>query len=447
MLPSEHDAIIWNGRSITWAQLDNYIHSTSRRLKEIGVVQGSRVFIEGVPTPGMIIACCSLWHIGAVVCPFDPRMPEPMLRPMIDDILPMLVLTERSCKAKFPRLRVFTIDDVICLEPVERFMAGAQGKAILSQERDATVIFTSGSSGDQKAVLHTFAAHWHNAMGAAGTIPFTHGDRWLMALPLYRVSGMAVIFRSLFGGGAILLPGTKNGDIGAAIIKGRPTHISLVPAQFFRLIDTLADLDWRSLKAILIGGAPVPDKLINLARRMELPVFLTYGMTETGSQIATSPISDTIDAGASVLPFREVTTINGEICVRGKILFKGYIHATDIISPVDADGWYHTGDAGSLCESRVIVTGRLDRMFISGGENIFPETIEKALLSINQISAARVEPRDDDRFGRVAKAYIRWIEGAVFCEQDIKEALKTRLLPFQIPKEIIVDDKYPFPEK
>ncbi len=445
---ASNEAMVWNDRVFSWSLLDEYVHSTSRRLKEIGVKYGARVLVEAVPSAGTVIVLLSLWHIGAVACPFDPRLPEGLAQAIRRKVAPFLLLTASSSDKRFPGLRTFMTDDVICLEPVERFMAGSSGSNGLSDGREATVLFTSGSSGDPKAVLHTFKAHWMNAKGAGQVIPFAAGDRWLMALPLHRISGIAVIFRALYGRGAMVLPGKNFPDIADAILKYKPTHISLVSSQFLRLLEVLPQEAWKPLKAVLIGGAPVPERLMERAAQYSLPVFLTYGMTETGSQIATSPLNEARECGgARVIPFREVNLINGEICVRGDILFKGYIDGDDTEIPLDENGWFHTGDEGTFAPPFLTVTGRRDRMFISGGENVFPEVIEKALLSLDQVVSARVEPKDDPLFGRVSKAYIRLKQGVAFDDTQFKRLLKERLFPFQVPKEFIVDPDYPFPEK
>lgn len=440
-------AIIWNDRSFSWAQCDEYVHSTSRRLKEIGVKAGSRILVEAVPTPGTIVVLFSLWHIGAVACPVDPRLTDAMAGDILRKIRPSLLLFSTYPKEKFHGLRRFTIDDVICLEPVERFISGASPESSLPLDRDALILFTSGSSGEPKAVLHSYAALLSNAQGAAERIPFTTGDRWLLTLPLYRISGISVLFRALLGKAAVVLPGKNSTNLPQAVVQGKPTHISIVPTQFLRLFESLPSEGWRPLQAILIGGAPIPDSLIQKAVAQKLPVFLTYGMTETGSQIATSSIDEARQSGARVLKFREISIINGEICVKGDVLFKGYVDGDQLIRPLDALGWFHTGDAGSYEPPFVKVTGRLDRMFISGGENIYPEVIERALLGLEGVLSARVEPKEDTHFGRVPKAFLKLQQGAAFDQEKGKRLLGAQLLPFQIPKEYVIVEDFDFKEK
>ncbi|MBF0594068.1 MAG: AMP-binding protein [Candidatus Omnitrophica bacterium] len=450
-IPDNADAIIWNGRSFSWSLLTSYVHSTSRRLKEIGVKPGSRVLVEGIPAAGTMIIFLSLWHIGAIACPFDPRLTGPMAADIRRKIEPFLLLSATAPDPRFKGLRLFEINDVICVEPVEQFMAGILETQRLSVDQgNATIIFTSGSTGEPKAVLHSLKAHQFNAIGAATIIPFTAGDTWLMALPLYRISGIAVIFRALLGGGTMVFPqrSQMNADeLSAAIVKYRPSHISLVPTQFLRLTQILNRVDWQCFKAILIGGAPIPERLISIAAELDLPVYLTYGMTETGSQIATSYYRDAREHGARVLPGREVCLIDHEICIRGEVLFSGYIDGQTINRSVDPEGWFHTGDIGVFNDGYLMITGRRDRMFISGGENIHPEMIEKVLLSLDGVVSARIEPKNDPDFGQVPIAYLNLKDGVNFSDKEIKLVLKGILLPYQVPKEIHINAGYYFPEK
>jgi O-succinylbenzoic acid--CoA ligase len=448
-------AVFWQGRMFSWGALGNYVHSTARRLKEIGIGEGTRVLVEAVPSLGTVIVFLSLWRVGAVVCPFDSRLTAGMLRDVRDQVEPGFVLTSGHDRDRFKPLRSFMIDDLVCTEPVERFFSGAfeplaQIFQALDQDRAATIILTTGSMGFPKAVVHSLKAHWANARGAATLIPFGEGDRWLMALPLHRISGLAVIFRAVYGGGAIVFPGVDE-TIVTTVRRLVPTHASIVPTQFGRWLDEFAANDWHSFKAILVGGSPVPQVLIDQGIRRGLPLYLTYGMTETASQVATSPASEALRAGVRVLPEREVRFIDGEICVRGAILLMRYMGSNE---GVDADGWFHTGDCGRAVEvgpngavQSFTVHGRRDRMFISGGDNVHPEIIERALLSLPVVERARVEPVEHAEFGKAGKAYIRLKAGAAADAATIRAALKMVLLPFQLPKEIIIDEHYQFPEK
>ncbi len=273
----------------------------------------------------------------------------------------------------------------------------------------STVLFTSGSTGRPKAVVHDVAAHVENARGALSVMPFGVGRRWLLSLPLGHVGGLAVLFRALVGGGAVVVPSSPN--LHESIIAAQPTHLSLVAAQLQKLIDddvALAVLLQHATE-ILVGGGPTSPALLARAVELGLPVRQTWGLTEMGSQVCTSARGAVTTCGPA-LPGRFVrVAADGELVVGGSGRFTGFLHGDldgidRLTTPVDDDDdGYATGDLGRIERDGddvgcVVVTGRKGNRFISGGENIQPETIEQALGGDDTIVV--VVAVDDDRFGK-----------------------------------------------
>ena len=129
-----------------------------------------------------------------------------------------------------------------------------------------------------------------------------------------------------------------------------------------------------------------------------LPIHTSYGLTEMASQVTTTPPGASpgeLRTAGRVLPGREVSISGGgEILVRGETLFAGYVDGEKVDRPLDADGWFHTGDLGDLDEDGYLrVLGRSDNLFISGGENIQPEEIEEALCSLEGVERSRGRAR------------------------------------------------------
>jgi O-succinylbenzoic acid--CoA ligase len=308
-------------------------------------------------------------------------------------------------------------------------------------ERPATIIFTSGSTGVSKAALHTFGNHYHNALGSNANITLRSGDRWLHSLPLYHVGGLSILFRCLLAGAAIALP--KHGTpIGEAIARLGATHVSLVSTQLLRLLREEADLS--ALEAVLMGGGPVSASLIDEAVTRGLPIHTTYGLTEMASQVTTTPPGASPEAlrtAGRVLPNREVSiSENSEILVRGKSLFAGYVEGEKTDRPLDADGWFHTGDLGGLDENDYLrVVGRKDNLFVSGGENIQPEEVEEVLCRLDGIEEAVVVPVPDPEFGHRPVAFVRTDDGG---DGDPAPELEKILPRFKLPVAF-----YPWPEE
>jgi o-succinylbenzoate---CoA ligase len=297
------------------------------------------------------------------------------------------------------------------------------------QEGPGTILFTSGSSGEPRAIWHPLDAHIASACGAAESMPLKPGDGWLLSLPLHHVSGFSILIRCLLSGAAVVFPDPSM-PLERQVEDPAVTHISVVSTQLQRLLDSGADLS--RLKAVLAGGGPFSERLIDRAIQSGTPIHLTYGMTETASQISTTPrlfqSPSSLHCGRP-LPGREVRiSSEGEVEVRGPMV------APDL---VDSAGWFSTGDLGHFdADGHLVIRGRRDRMFISGGENIHPETIEGLLMQIPGIRRAVVVSREDVKFG---ERPVVFIDGE-FDPADLKSRLAAKLEPFGIP-----DDFLPWP--
>ena len=243
--------------------------------------------------------------------------------------------------------------------------------------------------------------------------------RYLLSLPLYHVGGLAILFRSFLSGSCVVF--SKKPTL-EAILTHKITHLSLVPTQLYRLLQEDAALLTEAaahLKCVLLGGAPLSPALYQEALEKGFPVYRSYGMTE---------MSSTVTVESELLSYREMKTgPDNEIFVQGRTLFQGYLLDDGELSlPLDKEGWFATKDiAGDLIS-------RKDRLFISGGENIQPEEIEHALLSLPGIVRAKVVPKPDKEFGQRPFAYIQ-DETLAYTLEEIQTALRAKLPGYKIP--------------
>ncbi|MHC5082787.1 MAG: o-succinylbenzoate--CoA ligase [Planctomycetota bacterium] len=332
------------------------------------------------------------------------------------------------------------LEDFICCQ------SDQTGSVTLDQlqldlSNDASILFTSGSQGNPKGVLHTLDNHYYSAIGASRNIPFSPGDRWLMSLPMYHISGFSLAMRSLIAGGMIVFP--KPGQsVADAIVDSHITHLSLVPAQLRQLLKDAAVVNaLRQCKSILLGGASTTPDLIQQALNEGLSVHATYGSTEAASQVTTMSAENMKqhpDTSGKTLPHRELKIApDEEILIKGQTLFKGYVYGNNLDRPLDEEGYFHTGDIGSVDdEGYLAVTGRKDRMFISGGENIHPEEIEKAILKLNLAQKVCVVDIPDAAMGARPVAFIN--TNSTINSETIKEKLKLHLERFKIPDHFLL---------
>ena len=260
------------------------------------------------------------------------------------------------------------------------------------------VVPTSGSTGEPRGVVHDAETLSAAARGTAAHFGFGPGDRWAVTLPLNHVGGLSILFRALTSGGTAWMPHDPQ-DLPAAAHGA--THLSLVATQLGRLLDAWDGAPPAGLRCVMVGGSEVPVGLARRALDAGWPIALSYGLSEMGSAVtATSP--GEIGSAGRVLPGRKLRIApGGEIEAGGAPLFRGYLDGER------PGSWFPTGDLGHLDrDGRLHVEGRKDNMFISGGENIHPERIERVLAAVDGVEEVIVVPVPDEEFGRRPVAFV-----------------------------------------
>jgi O-succinylbenzoic acid--CoA ligase len=279
------------------------------------------------------------------------------------------------------------------------------------------ILHTSGTTAAPKPVELTYGNFRASAQAAAANLPLTPDDRWLCVLPLFHVGGLSILTRSAFAGSTAIVHERFDVDaVAESLESGEATVVSLVGTMLRRLQQRgLSGAP--ALRAALVGGGPVPRDLLDWGRSIGLPLLLTYGMTETCSQIATAVPGD--DRGlVKPLPGVELKIApgaggdakpgdagwggdagrGGEILIRGPMVSRGALAA---------DGWLHSGDRGRLdAEGYLWVDGRIKDTIVSGGENVAAAEVEEALLAHPAVADAAVVGRPDAEWGEAVTAFV-----------------------------------------
>ena len=250
----------------------------------------------------------------------------------------------------------------------------------------ATLLFTSGTTGKPKLVMQGLQQHLYSATHLHQDLKQSQDDRYLISLPLNHIGGIAILFRAFFSGASIIL-GNKH--------KHLATHVSFVPTQLKRYLKD--SQPYPHLKALLLGGAPIPEELCHLSYQHDIPLYLTYGMTETCSQFATARYFP--DQGihfGKPLEGRFLSIDEQKvISVRGQTLFSGYFGDP----PLTPNDWFRTADLGHIGPYGLEILGRCDRVLISGGENISLDELESVFLDIDPVKQVVLSKRACPEFG------------------------------------------------
>jgi o-succinylbenzoate---CoA ligase len=392
-LRPDHPAVVAGGDAVTYAELDRRASSVAVRLAALGVGPGDRVRVSHPPG----IAFAELLHavprVGAV---FEPAAPT-------DPPVPELAGAAGSDEADVP-LRTAHEPDAI-----------------------HSVIHTSGTTGEPKPVELTFGNHAASAAASADALGVDRGDRWLCPLPLHHVGGLGVLVRCAVNHTTALLHERFDAErVKATLEAGDVTLASLVPTMLVRLREAgLRAVP--GLRAIALGGGPIPAGLLEWAEETGIPVTPVYGMTETCSQVV---------AGSPGRPLRGVELQTG---AGGEILVRGAMVAAGELSP---DGWLHTGDLGRLDEQgRLHVDGRLKELIVTGGENVAPLEVEQVLLAHPAVADAAVTGRPDPEWGEAITALVVVREAAR--EGELRAWCRARLQPHKVPKLIEIVESLP----
>jgi o-succinylbenzoate---CoA ligase len=384
-----HVAIAADDGTLTFAELDERARRRARELAGAGVAPGDRVRVTHPPGLGFAELLHALPRLGAVLAPRPPADPP---RPAAGGAAP-----DTPLRTAFEPAAVHTL------------------------------IETSGTTGAAKPVELTYANHAASARASADALGVEEDDRWLCPLPLHHVGGLNVLIRSVINATTVVVHERFDAArVRAALEAGEVTLASLVPTMLARL----RDAGLRSapgLRAIALGGGPVPAGLLDWAGETGLPVVPVYGMTETCSQVV---------AGS---PGRPLAGVELEIGPDGEILVRGPMVAPGALA---ADGWLHTGDLGRLdADGRLEVLGRLKELIVSGGENVAPLEIEQVLLAHPAVADAGVAGVPDPEWGEAVTAFVVLAEPVE--PDELRAWARDRLEPFKVPKAIHAVDSLP----
>ena len=296
-----------------------------------------------------------------------------------------------------PRLDVQSIVDLLAVMSTGTAIITGSGRepaAAPDPGGAACVMYTSGTTGVPKGVRLTMGNWEAAALGSVQHLGHGPNDTWLLAMPLHHVGGLGIILRSAYAGGKVRLMPFEAGRY-ARELQVRVTMASVVPTMLRRILATNPG-PYHGLRAVLVGGGPIPDGLLERARAVGLPVLPTYGMTETCGQVATLRPGSQVEKKAHPLPGLEISIKEGRIAVRGPQVSPGYLGEPDR----GPDDWFLSGDLGEIdADGALRVIGRADDVIVSGGENIDPAEVELALAGHPRVDRIMVVGVPSEEWG------------------------------------------------
>jgi O-succinylbenzoic acid--CoA ligase len=453
-----------SGDAWSYADLGAAVETLAGRFASGDIATGDHVPLLLQTSVDAVRAIHALARVGAIPVPLDVTLSPGELRRRIKVVsahhLVCVTDTEAVATAATDGIPVESmalgaadrVPSVRSCEPIE------VPEVNRGPDEPAVVVFTSGTTGAAKAVVLTGRNLRASAVASAFRLGVRPGDRWLCPLPIYHVGGLAPVIRSaLYGTAVVIQEGFDAERTARATREHDATGISLVPTALGRILDSGARLA-SSLRFVLLGGAAASEPLIDACEKRGVPVYPTYGTTETASQVATATPAEAFEHEGTVgrpLFGTEVRIVDGagteraagetgEIAVSGATVTPGYLGGDG--SAVGPHG-LRTGDRGYRDEAgRLYVVGRVDDVIVTGGENVRAGEVEATISEHPDVRDAAVVGLDDPEWGeRVATLVVPTGDAGseAVGADELRAFCRERLAGFKMPKTIRVVDALP----
>ncbi|MBO1199208.1 o-succinylbenzoate--CoA ligase [Staphylococcus simiae] len=427
---AQHVAVTDGSQQLTYQQLYQQALALSFKIKTLQQQRIGLYINNSIESVVLIHAC---WLAGVEIAMINTRLTkEEIIKQMMSVDISTILITIPLNIEKF---NIFSLNDLNDLQ--------SQSYTVTDFElqRIASIMFTSGTTGPQKAVPQTFANHLASAKGCKDSLGYDQYTKWLSVLPIYHISGLSVLLRAVIEGFTVRIVGKFETDQVLHIICSEQiTHVSLVPQTLKWLMDKGLTKPY-SLQKILLGGAKLSQPLIQQALSYQLPIYNSFGMTETCSQFLTATPNmlrqrfDTVGKpsdNVKVAISHPNAQGHGELLIKGDNVMQGYLYPQDITDTFE-DGYFKTGDIAEIDkDGYVMIYDRRKDLIISGGENIYPYQIETVAKQMDYIEDAVCIPVADDTWGQVPKLY--YVAKNDISEDDLTAFFNQKLAKYKVPK-------------
>ena len=471
----EQVSIIFEDREITNLEMLKASRRLANALKKLGVQRGDRVILQMPNCPEVLQGFQAVWKLGAVVVPINYLVGEEETAYIYRDSGAKVVISSQAFlpkiqagRAQAPGLESVILIDrqvpegVLSYHPL--LEESPEDLEIVETEDDelAALIYTAGTTGRPKGVMHTHLSLYANAKMQYDTIQLPDGKTSISVLPLCHSYGIATMNGGLFRKGwkGVLLNTFDLEAIFAAIEKYRAYTMSGVPTMYVYMLlyPEPQKYDVSSVKYWISGSAPLA--LETWSRFKEVfgaEIIEGWGLTEAGANNSVNPLEGLKKVGSIGLPMKGTEMgimgnegnllpegAQGEIVIRGPMLMKGYWNKPEETAEILRGGWLHTGDVGYRDEDGYYwITDRVKDLIIKAGENISPREIEEVLFKHPKVSEAAVIGMKDAIYGENIRAFLVLRPGQKATPEEIIDYCRTKLKSFLVPKEVVFMDALP----
>ncbi len=485
-------AVVEGDNVLTYAELGQQVDQAAAAMLAAGVQPGDRVAIWASNRTEWIIAALGLHSAGAALVPVNTRFKPTETSYILARSRVRLLVVEAGFAGIDPEglskqtdADLSSLEQVVVLPPAQPgagvpsavswddFLAAGESvspaavearRQAVSSDHISDILFTSGTTGAPKGVMMTHGQTLRQFSDWCDFADLRTGDRYLIINPFFHMFGYKAGWLACLMRGAVVYP-LAVFDVDQVLDMVEDEQIAVLPGPptvYQAILDHPArpDRDLSSLRVAITGAADIPVELI---RRMheELPfqrICTGYGLTEAGTCTGTRPGDDPETIATTVgraMPDLEVRIAHGdkeaprgetgEVLVRGFSVMAGYFDDAEATAAVvDANGWLHTGDLGTMDDRGYLrIAGRIKDMFIVGGFNAYPAEIENMLLGHPDVAQAAVAGVPDERLGEVGRAFIVPRPGAVVDSDELIAWCRERMANYKVPRSVVLRESLP----
>jgi long-chain acyl-CoA synthetase len=460
--------LIYEDRIISNREIVRQTRKLVTALKNLGVKRGDRIIVQTPNCPEVIYAFSAAWRLGAVIVPINYLVGEEETSYIYKDSGATVVISSkfflpkiRACQAKAPDIKTVILIEKEAVEGTCSYHSlmdqSPEDPSIVDTDDDdiSALIYTAGTTGKPKGVIHTHGTLYASASMAHQANPPTDGMTYISVLPLCHSYGIGILNMGLFRmGRAVLLNTFDLNVIFSSIEKYSGNILAAVPTMyvFMLLYPEPKKYNLSSMKYWICGSAPLAIETWNKFKEMYgFEIIEGWGLTEAGATNSVNPFLGLKKIGSIGLPMTgtQMQIVDdhgkvlpagqkGEIIISGPQVMKGYWNKPQETAEVLREGWLHTGDVGYVDDEGYFwITDRKKDLIIKGGENISPRTIEEVFFMCPRVSEAAVIGVKDDVYGEDIKAFVVLHSGEKATAEDILAFCKTKLTNFLLPKHIV----------
>lgn len=466
----ELEAIVYGNWRLTYRDFGSCINRAAHMLLGLGAGKGSPVAIISRNCPEFLLLEFALYKIGAVAVKINWRLSP---REMIEQLdasgvrLAFLRVERKSWGDELTahyggRLKFFILEgDERASSSFMSAIAACSDEELGAELADtdpACHIHTSGTTGTAKTVVYTHGGILDKISAVKGLYGYREGDRLQFVSQLFHSAAIGAWLCFCTSGTLVLMSSFSTDRYMSSLQSERINAISVIPTILKWILDELdrKSYDLSSLRVIRYSTCPVPRPVLERALdRFNCEFYQSYGMTEMGSMVTVLPPEDHLRGNPAHLatvgvpiPGTRLMILGedgtacapgevGEILIKGPGAMKGYLGQPALTGSRVKDGWYHSGDMGSLSEDGYLtLSGRVDDLIISGGENIYPLEISNVIMELKDVTECCAFGVPDEIWGEHVRACVVLAPGSTLTERELFDYCQHHMPHFKAPKEI-----------